>query len=189
MVIMKNTQTNIDLKRIAATLKYGKFDGTDRKIYIVIYVCLILIIVGTIVGTVFLIKNAVDSQENGNSIIGYAGGGVVVITLIGFFAYLVMRNEKARKEIYLWLDDAVELKAYSKKTGEYQPKAFSGYVYKIKIEFKYNGKRYSYFSRNRNDGYSDYWLYFLDQQVDILYSPKYEEVMILRPKDTPWNLI
>ena len=186
---MKNSQTKIDLKRIAATLKYGQFDGTTRKFFIVMYVVLILLIAGTIVGISFLIKNIIDSQENENSIIWYVAGGVMVIALIGLLVYLAMRNERARKEIYLWLDDAVELKAYLRKTGEYQPETFSEYVYKIKIEFKYNGKRYSYFSRCNGDGYSHYWLYFLDQQVDILYSPKYEEVMILRPKDTPWNLI
>ena len=87
----------------------------------------------------------------------------------------------------LWLDDAVMLKAYSRNVGGNGDEAFdrvldvlgssenSGYM--IRIGFKYNGNHIKLTSKRENC-----WGNYLDKEIDILYSPKYREVILLKPE-------
>ena len=59
--------------------------------------------------------------------------------------------------------------------------------YKLQVNFDFEGKNYSFESKNKHiefvfwepDGYDEIWQKYADKNITILYSPKYEEVMII----------
>lgn len=183
-------QENEYMQRIVATLKHGWFDGESAKRMVIAFVAFAVIIFTGMVAFVTII--AVGIVNDPKNIIAdlFAILGIVAVlsTLFVVFLVLIIKNEKHRKEIKLWLSDAVELTAYSKKIGERSSYA-SPRIYKVQVEFKYMDKRYSYESRGKPlggfgvpDGYHGVFKDYLNREVTILYSPKYEEVMILKSR-------
>lgn len=189
---MANEEQKFDMKRIAGTLKHGNFDGSKRKYLIAASIAATVIFVG-VIGIVLTIL-ILEMIEKGDSVGVYAGvlSGVIVIAILfsTLLWILVIRNEKRRKEIMLWLDDAVELQGYVRELAH-----IDGYLelppfriktaIKVRVEFKYDGKKLYCDSREKilggeGDGYSNIWAYYVGKKVDILYSPKYDEVIMLK---------
>ena len=106
---------------------------------------------------------------------------------IAFFIiclWALLKNRTLAKEIDKWLEDARETTAISRLVGEYymgmQPK-----VGKIEITFWLDGKRYVRESTAKGwggqKGYMACFRKYAERNVRILYSAKYDKVMI--PKD------
>lgn len=179
-----------DLSNIAVSLAYGAFEGSNRKKLIIAYVMLVIIFCSAIILGVILLS--IEYINNPNSSLPVFIGGILSI-IIGFslvicvFSVLVHRNEEIRKQILLWIEDAIELNAYSRNIGT--EKNLLSTLVKLQVEFKYDGIRYvrtsenehrSLISLGRPVGYFAGVSMFADKNVKILYSPKYDQVMILK---------
>ena len=112
---------------------------------------------------------------------------VFAVGLVPLLAlFLVFLNRK--KKIMIWLKDAVEGKGITKTIGKREWMLGASLI-KLKIEFNINGVKYVRYTGNAN--VSLYWNYhakdgyysgieeFADRQVKVLYTPTYDEVMIL----------
>ena len=189
---MQKSQSQFDLKQIAGTLKYGGFDGHKRKWIVLSYVIFTAIFVFMGIGMcVLFITDVIDiGSTTGDTdiwaILGCVFLSVIVPLAMGLLLY---KNERQRREIKLWLADAVELTAYSRKIDAFST-LMSKEMYKIQIEFEYNNKSFRYVSRGKEiigndkipDGFHSDWSDYLNKEVRILYSPQYEEVIVLRNK-------
>lgn len=103
----------------------------------------------------------------------------------GILIYIKIKNDRIKKKINLWKEDAVELSAYVEQIDEYRigirPKAV-----KIRVRFRFGGRRYLRESTAKivggRKGYLDCYKKYVNRKVQILYSPKYDEVLILKSK-------
>lgn len=108
---------------------------------------------------------------------------VAAVAFISLMAFIIVKNKKLCAKIAPWLENAVEIKAYSKKIGEnrlgIQPKAT-----KIQVRFNYNGVVYKRESTAKvfggQEGYVGCFNKYADREVDVLYSFEYNEVLILK---------
>lgn len=189
---MLKKQVDFDMKRIAGTLKYGWFDGEKKKYIIPAFIVFSLVVVGFSMGF-GLTMVILNIQEHGG-----VNGFADILALVGcFFAsfalplvlgLLIYRNEKYRKEIELWLSDAVELTAYVREIGVIQSEFISANnLYKIQVEFEYNGQHYKIESRGKqlsgtksSYGFHNVWKDYINRKVNIMYSPEYNEVIVLK---------
>lgn len=119
--------------------------------------------------------------------------GVIVGCILSFSLFpiiwliILIRNEKVREKIFIWIEDSVELTAYSKKIGV---KYWIGIpLIKIQVEFEKDGIKYVRTSEKEEHGKVDMGRpigYFagiskyVDRKIKILYSPKYDQVMVLK---------
>ncbi len=108
---------------------------------------------------------------------------------IGAFAFLsvlifvLIKDKKIVETVKPWLDDAVEIESFSKKVGEIrlgiQPKST-----KIQVKFTWQGTHYIRESTVKlfggQEGYAGWFNKYADRKVRILYSPKYDEVILLK---------
>lgn len=159
-------------RKIRATLAYGENISTWK----------LILLLGTIVfcmcGTILLFVIALDE----NSVEGMIFSVVPLIMLCVFLMMLIAYN-KHRKKISLWLRDAVLLDA---KCNKYDNSRGVNGGIKISISFTYNDKHLVRTSGTQNfhpynhfaDGYSNTYRIFVGKDIKILYSPKYDEVMI-----------
>lgn len=185
---MTETEKAKYLPQIAATLKYGKYPCLDsKKIYTVYFLTLGLCCVPLVIAITGISMELSDSP-NFIWYIFLAVGVFLVLQLILLLCLLYYKSEI--KKVSKWLDDAVLITATSKqilaREVEWSDAAFSTPAIKIKVFFKFDNKTYVYESCDHHsgsacpDGCTYYWRKYADKEVNILYSPKYEEVMILK---------
>ncbi len=186
---MGKSQEQKDLSNIIFSLSRGKFDGESRNKIIIPYIILVIIFGFGLILTVVMFS--IEYVNGKMSLAGYMGGmisitfGFSVLLFIWFI--LICRNEKIRKEILLWVEDAIELNAYSKSLGV---KSWFGIsLNKLQIEFVIDGIHYvrttenecrGVLDRGRPVGFFSGLSKYVDKKVKILYSPKYDQVMILK---------
>jgi len=186
---MNNENDGLDrntyLPRIVGTLKWGWFSGESFKKQIF---ALILVESIFFLGIVFMVTMLVIEQINDPSSVTLFCisliGGVVGLSICPIiFLILFTQNYKRRKDILLWLDDAIEVKAYSKTIGEFKPTFEIGSV-RIQVIFKVNGTKYIRESKGKRmgvpEGFHQIWCQYADREINLLYSPKYDQVMILK---------
>jgi hypothetical protein len=107
-------------------------------------------------------------------------------SLLSVSVYVKIKNNKLINSITAWLDGAIEVRAYSKKMNEnrlgIQPKAT-----KIQVSFTLNGQVYKKESTAKGfggqQGYLGAFNKYADREINILYSPRYDEVLILKQKN------
>ena len=114
-----------------------------------------------------------------------AFGNILFFALISICFFLIIKNNKLKRRIYLYLEDAVQLSAYSKSIDALYGRLRFYNGVKIKISFIFQGKNYIKISGNPNkdnfeNGYDRVFIKYCDKKIDILYSPRYDEVMILK---------
>ncbi|MDE7167771.1 MAG: hypothetical protein K2O28_02855 [Clostridia bacterium] len=186
----------IDLSQVAGTLRYGDFSEKKRKkliiFYAVLMACCSLGLVGSIIGFAFEIKDDPIMY-----VILFVVFALCHIPCIIFFVI----NGKRRREILKWGEDAIELYAYSKCVGEqdnHNPHAVFGNLIfgpsfaKIEVKFELDGKHFIKMSGKLgrlgpDDGFSRVWLDYRDRAIRIMYSPKYDQVIVLKDKDSDTN--
>lgn len=186
---MKNPNMQKDVSKIVFSLTKGKFDGESRKKIIVSYIILVIIF---LFGIILAVTMFSIEYKNGNSILfEYI---ISLISIVFGFSILpcvlyilVRRNEKIRKEILLWVEDAVELNAYCKNLDV---KYWLGIpLNKLQIEFNIDGIHYVRTTDNEHRGVLDWGRpvgffagvsKYADKEITIYYSQKYDQVMILK---------
>jgi len=175
---------SIDLSMIAGTLKYGAFSGESRK---KIFGALLAFASVMIIAVIFMIVVlSIEQYKKPDNIEQFIF--VLTVSIVAFLVpvivllYFVLYNEKSRKDILLWLVDAVELKAYSRKIGT--DHALFPSV-KIQVEFEFEGQQYFHTSQGRyagqlSEGYHSVWSKYADKTIHILYSKSYDQVIVLK---------
>ncbi len=113
--------------------------------------------------------------------------GFVLLFVVGLFFAIIafvflLKNFLLINKCKKWLQDAVLLKARTKgikHPNNIVPEDF-GRI-KLEITFIYNKKKIKKFSGTKStNGYDLIFSRFADKDINILYSPKFDEVMILK---------
>ncbi len=111
-------------------------------------------------------------------------GNIFSVALLSVFVFIKCKDSRLKKQIAVWLEDAIEVKgAYSKQIDEkrlgFQPKAI-----KIQVKFCLDGKSYKRESTAKVfggiTGYVGCFNRYADKEINILYSQKHDEVLILK---------
>lgn len=186
-------------KDVAATFKYGKNIGT---FLIVMLTLLLLVCVALIVmGIAFIVIDGVDSEYLALLV------GVIIVGLCGvaFCAYVYYLICKRYKEVNKWIEDAVFVDGICWFDGDSFDSVGSTSVY---FKFEYNGKcilkkgrRRKNYKKNQSyycipgdifgsllistiltydekDAYLSEMEKYSGKYVLLLYSPKYDQLMI-----------
>lgn len=189
---MKQSKEGKDLSRIAFTLSRGTFDGVSRKKIILVYLLCVMVFGGLLIlsVTMFSIDQFNEPGPIGEFIVAILSVILACSILPIIFLIIIIRNEKIRKEVLLWMEDAVELPAYAKKLDQ---KYWVGIpLIKLQVEFTFDGikhtcttesERRGIMDLGRPVGYFSGISKFSDRKVNILYSPQYNQVMILKDYD------
>ena len=170
----------MDLSKIGATLRHGRVVTGKRwkafKIsFAVMALCIVLWLTMTIVLPIIHIKHDMDSEIFFTLI----GGSVLFVILFCIILWLLKINIEARKEVSLWLQDAIELEANTKRMDvvslDYKP-------HQIQVKFEYNGNKHQKLSVAGSilTGYHKVFDKYADRKITILYSPKFDEVILLK---------
>lgn len=186
---MEKLKGEKDLSRITFSLSRGKFDGESRNKIIVPYIILTIIFGAGIILAMTMFS--IEYMNGKSSLAGYIGGlisitfGFSILPFVWFI--LIFRNEKIRKEILLWVEDSIELNAYCKNLGV---KFWLGIpLNKVQVEFDIDGIHYVRTTDDEKRGILDIRrpvgfftgiAKFTDRHITILYSFKYDQVMILK---------
>lgn len=177
------------LSRIAFTLSRGNFEGASRKKIFVAYSLLAFICVGLLILTI--VGVSIEQINTPRLIWEYIAIIVCAVfacsLLPTIWLIIIIRNEKIRKEVLLWVEDAIELVAYARKLDE---KRWVGLpMIKLQIEFKIDGVNHVCTTENERRGLIDLgrpvgylsWISkYADRKINIFYSPKYNQVMVLK---------
>lgn len=167
------------ISNIEASLSQGNI--LSKKQFIVLH---ILMLVCLILPLLTIILSIIPQVEWNKALMAtIILGDIIFLSFLWVLIYIKLKNNSIKKKIIKWLEDAVELKAYCRKIDEnrlgIQPKAV-----KIQVKFKYNNKKYSRESTARifggQPGYLSVYKKYADRIIEILYSPKYDEVLILK---------
>ena len=107
-------------------------------------------------------------------------------------SFLLITHHKIRSKIKLWLQDSVHLTAISNAVGAYKYNQ-GGFIpttsTKLMLTFKYNGKQIIKYSgrelpggspQSSKYGYSRAFTKYANKEIPILYSPKYDQVLLLK---------
>lgn len=185
---MDNKKEEFDISRVALSFSKGDVSGQSRKLLIYLTTVTILFFVALIaLLAVVLFINYKNGEMNLTiAIIGIVGATIAVGLIVAYLIYYFRKNEKARKEILLRLKDAVPLRGYCKTIGTRKENVFT--ARKLQVDFDYNGEHFtrttssvvdeSKFKPSEAPGYYKMMSKYADREVDLLYSPAYDDVMI-----------
>ena len=166
--------------KVVATLAYGKV--FSKALLSVVLIGLI----SSIISVPGLIYWAVDESE-------YEVLYALLVPGLGFaiFPLVLHYYRKVSKKIKLWKKDAVKLWAKTEEVDSIRTLYLHVRKIKIRVKFYYNDKRIKQVSGEMNDmketayfnqvGYDSVFKKFADKRIEILYSPSYNQVMILKP--------
>lgn len=164
---------------IAASLEYGRYFSKWWVVFF--YVGLFLSSIGFAIFILLAIEEA-----NTVFLLGLFLPGLMSLASL----YLIINNHKLAIKIKLWLKDSVELNAKSTEIDAYKYSAGISKVdkRKIRIIFVFNGKKiikisgkpgYNRVFYNTKAGYEGIFKKFANKSIKILYSEKYDQVLIL----------
>lgn len=173
----------MNISKIVGSLAYGRlFSGKWMSFFYIILVSMLIFPAITII--TLIITFTVGFEWPGEMVGFFIGCNIYAGLLIAVYVSIIVRNKKLRKKIIIWLEDAIQVKAHAKIIDSVrlgiQPKQA-----KIKIDFKIDGKKYSRISSGKMpgggpEGYHKIWANYADREINILYSSKYDQVLILK---------
>ena len=181
-----------DLSNIALSFMRGRFMGESRKQVIIPYIllvvfCVLMLILDIVMSSI----DYVNSEDK--SLVSFLSGifafSFGILFFLGALLIIVHRNDKIRNDTLIWVEDAVELNAYCKNIG-IKNSMFNTLI-KLQVEFDFDENHYvrttenehrTLFDLGRPIGYFSGVSKFADKEIKILYSPKYDQVMILKDK-------
>ena len=172
--------TKIGVQDIDASLKYGQvFSGKIWGSAVIL-----LSIASACIGIVVIII-PITSIEYRSDIIFIVCGSFLFIFLVLSTVIIQMFFNKGKKKAALWLKDAVILDAQAKSLGQtlHVRNLIIRTATAIEVSFEYDDKQCV-----RQSAYKDKPLYlavytkYADKKILIAYSPKYDEVMLIKPQ-------
>ena len=167
----------ISESNIAASVKYGKYVG--RRALMGLYM---LLATATLIPIV-TIAVVISSHEG---LMVLESEIVITLIFINTFALflicvavsLLLYHKRNIKEVQKWKQDAVVLKASVYRLDLLSP-AYD--PYQVAVRFTYNGAQREQTQRpNKFLGYHKILVKYVGKQISIAYSPKYDQVIILR---------
>lgn len=175
----------LKLQDIDASLTYGQIFTAKvwKSLFIFMYVscglvgiCIIVMLIGVplTIGT-----------YSSDDIIVLVCGSISVFILFSLAVLLDKFFKKGKKKATLWLEDAVVLEAYAKSIGQtlHVRNMIMRTATALEVSFEYDDKRCV-----RQSTYKGKPLYlavftkYADRKILITYSPKYDEVMLIKPE-------
>ena len=186
---MRNKKSG-NIYRIAGLLSWGTFWSESRKKIIIEYIAIVIICLFAIVLYVTMVT--IEQLKNPGNIVTYLIDLLSFVTAFSLLPILLLifliKNEKKRREVNLWLKDAIEVEAYSKSIGTIKQLGIIECV-KIQVDFYIGGTHYCrvsdsniYKEKNFDGGYYYLWSKYTNRKIKILYSPKYDQVMVLKDR-------
>lgn len=175
------------LRSIDASLQEGQyFSGKWMALFISLIVyCSVFIL--TCLLWLILVKCGIESYDKGEHMSMSCCLCISVLIIIGVL-YAIHRNNRLKKKILLWLDDAVLLPAKTQVSGSFRTYGHPVAETKLLVEFYYKGKKIIRESGDKTK--KDHWYkrngYFKvlskygNRDIRILYSPTYDQVLILK---------
>ena len=124
-------------------------------------------------------------SENYFDIVDFSIYGLCVVFSSGVCIWLLVINAKIKKKILLYVNDAIPLQAYSRKLSSFRTLGQPFPEVKIEVSFRIGDKRYTRISgdgKKRSKMYQKIYRKYADREINILYSPKYDQVLILKDK-------
>lgn len=179
------TERGVKLQDIDASLTYGQIFSSNlwKGIIIFMYSSVGLVVAGIIF--ILIGVPLTMGQYDSNSIALIVGGSIAVVILVGSTVGIQVFFERGKKKAMLWLGDAVVVDANAESNGsEFQIRVVMSYASAIKVTFSYNGKSYERYSVYK--GKPMYlWVFnkYVGRRIKIAYSPKYDEVMLIKPRN------
>ncbi len=147
------------------SLQYGKIN--TKKIFICF--AMLLLGVGMIVSAFLFWSD--DFEDVLGGVLAFPAGLFFVI--IG--AYFAIKYIYAKMQIKKWCKNSIALKAYAE--GIANPVAWAdNRPSKLRLTFLYEGNRIEKYTEVRDIVFTQ----FCDSEVDILYSPRYGQVLIVK---------
>ena len=116
---------------------------------------------------------------------------VLPFIVIPAFLCLIVLISKENKDIKKWEEDAVLLSAQAIEAGSIRNPFFGRTKFKIAIKFIFDGRKIVQDSEKENKrkksiwvnmypGYDEVFRKFIGRSIQILYSPKYEKVLLIK---------
>ncbi len=175
---------NLKADDIAATLRCSYIASKAWNRFFVIMYVVIGILFAMIAIMLIGIPLTLGKYDSDSIITITAGGGVTSFLLV--FLILLQRSFNSRKKkVEGYLQDAVILNADSVLKSEQLAfrSIFVCKTYAIEVSFVYNNQLL-----NRQSTYKDKMLYspiyknYINREILIAYSPKHDEVMLIKPE-------
>lgn len=175
---------------VAGTLSFGVYNGESKNKLWIEYCIVVVILIGAMTAAVIMIT--IERQDNPENLLIFIGSLLACVIPISFVLFIVslifFRNEVIRKRIGIFIQDAITMEAYSKVIDK---KMWLGITPLIKFQvcFQIEGVQYvrssemekkTIFNLGKPKGYLSGFNGYVNKKIKILYSPKYDEVMILK---------
>ncbi len=168
----------MDYDHIDSSLQYGKI--LSKRKFIIILICLGILFLVPLISLCVLITCFCGVMTLDNDIkLSLIFLNIVFCIFIIITIYIVLYYKKLYKNIALWLNDAVKIKAFVRRMDEiglnYKP-------FQVEFSFEINGKEYKRLSAYGGliVGLNKRYIKYHNKTVNILYSPKYDQVMLLK---------
>ena len=167
----------MSIKDIKATLKYGKFIFGKKMIVLYIATISPLLMPFSSILAIFLIAFNVFSLDK-DMIFPIIYGNIFCVSVSLISLFYIFRYKKINAEVKKWLEDAVLIKADIFRLDSH-PNDFK--PYQIEVVFFIDGKKKVKISDKGNAiiGYNKWLLRFAGNNCQILYSRKFDQVMLV----------
>lgn len=165
------------IKDVDVSLKYGKIFSKNWMLTWCVCLCLAVLFFGYTLCEILVSDN--------QTILDLLYGILVWLFCFVFFAgtllYFILKNKFIKKKVMIWLNDAIEIKAYARETKRLPASLLSLEQVAIEVIFKYDGE--IVILKNGKQKWlqvAPYLVKYANKKINILYSPTYNEVMILK---------
>lgn len=178
-------EQNIQLQDIDASLTYGQIFSGKAWNGIIIFLYVLTGIAATLMLAWLIGVPLTMGKYDSNDVAFLIAGPCFVVIMVVILISLQMFFNKGKKKAALWLKDAVILDAQAKSLGQtlHVRNLIMRTATAIEVSFEYDDKRCV-----RQSTYKDKPLYlavytkYVDKKILIAYSPKYDEVMLIKPQ-------
>jgi len=174
------------ISNIDASLKYGRF--FTGKWLAFLYSALIIAFFIPLITIIMIFLTFFGLVWDNDMIFALAFCNVFSLSLAAICLWTIICNNKLRKRIVMWLEDAIEIKAFS-KTLATRSFLLQSKLVKMKVRFKLADVDYVRDSAGKMlgagkklEGYHKIFVKYADRKINILYSSKYDQVLILKDK-------
>ena len=177
----------LKLNRIDASLKYGQFFTGKWLMFFYLLIAFCSVIPISTLVFLFLVLYGIEAFD-ADTIIVFVGSNLISFLIIFGAIYVLYKNNKLKKKIILWLNDAVYLKAQTTTLDRFR--TFGHPVAETKLQVEFYIYNYRKICTSEDKSKKDHWYRrngffkilskYADKTISIMYSPKYDQVMILK---------
>ena len=162
---------------IDVSLRYGKIFNKNWIILNSISIIVVLLVFGYALYDIILME-----YQNRFDLLKYIIiWSICFLSIETWFFYFILKNYKIKKKVKFWLQDAVKLTVFAKEIKRLPAFLFSLEQVAIEVIFKHDGKLIKIKNGNRKQlQVAPYLVKYANKNINILFSPKYNEVMILK---------